>query len=185
MSANLGRLVQEQPESVAQAVASPFEKDVIIAGDLLPAYIASKTSHRLAQLRQDFPAMPTETLQRIFPLFDPLDLVIIVRWRITGPTLRQGYTFHHSLRVAPAFSIVEPIRKEVDTAIASGGKQTRTMYEETGRLRRVLMDSVLGGVLAQEEDPITVQMSAGQKGSIEHDFTKGYVAASIHIGRIF
>lgn len=32
------------------------------------------------------------------------------------------------------------------------------MYEETGRLRRVLVDSVLEGGLAAEDDPVDVRM---------------------------
>jgi hypothetical protein len=146
----------------------------------------------LAFLEGHFPTIPADSLSRIFPLLDALDLDVIVRWTIpsSDPALvRSGYAFLHGVRLAPESSVVEDLRREVDAAIAGGGKQTRTMYEETGRLRRVLMDSVLDGVLSREEDPVVVRLRVDQakRGVVQHDFGQGWVVLSwsqLHAGEL-
>ena len=140
-----------------------------------PSYLASVRNHRVAFLRRQFPTIPLQTLLSTFPLFDPLDLDVIVSWTIPEQPSRQGRTVLHGIRVSPEFSIVEDVRRQVALAIAKGGKQTRTMYEETGRLRRVLLASVLDGVLGQEEDPVIVRLgvSSAKRGRVEHDFDQG------------
>lgn len=146
-----------------------------LAPEHVPSYISSRQSYRLRILREQYPSIPIQSLQRIFPLFDPLDLDLAISWSIPS-TSRRGHTLLHSLRLAPEFSIVEGVRREVDTAIAKGGKQTRTMFEETGRQRRLLMDSVLEGALAMEEDPVIVRVGVGgrkRKGVVGHNFDQG------------
>ena len=173
---NLAQLVQGQSPTTALPEQSiTLVDDSNISSELITSYMISRQSYRLQHLREHFPTIPAETIQNIFPLLDPLDLDLIVSWSIPS-TSRRGHTILHSTRVAPEFSIVEGVRREVDAAIVSGGKKTRTMYEETGRLRRVLMDSVLNGVLAREEDPVVVKIAVGlkrRKGLLEHDFAKG------------
>jgi hypothetical protein len=129
----------------------------------------------MAYLQRYFPTTPLPTLLHIFPLLVPLDLDVAVSWSLVDDPKRQGVSFLHGVRLAPEFSIVEGIRRQVDEAIALGGKSTRTMYEETGRLRQVLMDSVLEGVLSQEDDPIEAVITtatglkvtaAGEAGSV-------------------
>ena len=175
--ASLTRLVQGQAEIDCSRERNP----VVLVGrnfsapSVLSSYFASKQSHRLQSLQQHFYSVSSGTLQRIFPLLDPLDLDLVISWFIQS-TGRQGYAFLHSLRLAPEFSIVEGVRREIDAAVASGGKQTRTMYEETGRLRRVLVDSVLQGMLAIEEDPVVVRVKIGGRrrlGSVKHNFSTG------------
>ncbi len=72
---------------------------------------------------------------------------------------------------------MESLRQEVDALVLStNGAQKRTMYEETGRLRRVLVDSVLDGILGREEDPVVVFVSAptrSSSGKIKWDFKDG------------
>lgn len=175
--ADLAKLVQGQSESLSPDERTPVRMNMEdpLNEENLSIYLGSRQSHRLRFLQQSLPTIAVDTLLRIFPLFDPLDLDLLVSWSIP-PTGQRGHAILHSLRLGPEFSIVEGVRRDVDTAIAAGGKQTRTMYEETGRLRRVLMDSVLDGVLAKEEDPIVARISTGKrrrKGAVELDFTKG------------
>ena len=175
--AGLAKLVQGQLEINPRRQPKPV---TLLGGTSssvndLPEYIHFRQSHRLRDLRNRFPTISVDTLQRIFPLFDPLDLDILISWSVPS-TGRHGHAFLPSLRLAPEFSVVEGVRREVDAAIACGGKQTRTMYEETGRLRRVLMDSVFEGLLAREEDPVVVRVSTNGKrcrGVVEHDFGRG------------
>jgi len=173
--ASLAKLVQGREEVTPPPKRRPVSLITETSSENLPSYLDSRQANRLRYLRDTFPTIATENLQRIFPLFDPLDLDLIFTWSIPSSS-RRGRAFLHSLRLSPEFSIVDDIRMEVDAAIAKGGKQTRTMYEETGRLRRVLMDSVLDGVLSLEEDPVVVKVGVGGKrrrGLFAHDFGKG------------
>lgn len=134
----------------------------------------SRMKYRTAYLDQHFPAISQDLSWSIFPLLEPLDLDLAISWSIPS-TSRRGNTFLHAIQPHPQFSIVEELRRQVDAVLASGGKQQRTMYEETGRLRRVLVDSVLEGVLAQEDDPIRVRavFPDAKRGVVEHDFETG------------
>lgn len=57
------------------------------------------------------------------------------------------------------------------------------MYEETGRLRRVLVDSVLEGVLAEEEDPVEVRMKVdgAKKGVVRVHEEMGLVGMTVEV----
>jgi hypothetical protein len=129
------------------------------------AYLASRQTYRAASLRSSFPTIPSSQLASLFPLIDPLDLDLILSWSIPSSALsspssasRIGKTYSHCLRPSPRFSLVGPIHEQIASALAGGSKAKRTMYEETGRLRRVLVDSVLEGELAAEDDPVDVRM---------------------------
>jgi hypothetical protein len=78
---------------------------------------------------------------------------------------------------------VENLRRKIEAALLSGGKQTRTMYEETGRLRKLLLDSVLDGALAKEDDPLVVRgyLDKANAGIAEFDLAQGYVMSSIRM----
>lgn len=145
-------------------------------------YIASRRAHRLRFAAAFFPALATHLVPRVLPLFDPLDLDIDVAWTIRSPTTapdssastltqqtRRGHASVHGLTPAPRFSLVESLRSEEDTPAK------RTMYEETGRLRQVMLDSVLDGVYASEQDPIVVRarVPGAKSGRVTHDFAEG------------
>ncbi|ORY24398.1 ER-golgi trafficking TRAPP I complex 85 kDa subunit-domain-containing protein [Naematelia encephala] len=178
--ADLGRLVQGQ-----QQIDIPAYGDVKLSGasklapEALQTLLSARRSHRESELALQFPGVSRSLRHSIFPLFDPLDLDLYVSWStaqdgesVVAP--RHGHAYLSGVRVAPEFSIVESVRREVDAALASGSKQTRTMYEETLRLRRVLMDSVLEGVLAREDDPVALRVKVEtEKGTVVHDFAKG------------
>ncbi|KAK8861544.1 hypothetical protein IAR55_002366 [Kwoniella newhampshirensis] len=174
--AALGRLIQGQP---TDEVSAKLDSSISLAGPPIPsileyAYLSSRRTSRLAYLAQNFPTVPKSALSRIFPLIEPSDLDLIFSYSIPSSS-QKGHVTLHSLRPAPEFSLVEGLRREVEAAIASGSKTTRTMYEETGRLRRVLMDSVLEGCIAREGDPVIVRIRIGEgkRGVVEHDFANG------------
>ncbi|WVR03860.1 hypothetical protein IAU60_000858 [Kwoniella sp. DSM 27419] len=142
--------------------------------------LAPRRAFRLAQLYTAFPTIPHQSLSAIFPLFDPLDLDIQISYLIRSSPVsevaqRTGRVIACGLRPAPAFSVVDGLRREVENAILGGSKSTRTMYEETTRLKGVLMDSVLDGLLATEEDPvhIGVRIEGATNGRVVHDFKQG------------
>lgn len=169
---NLGKLVDNQPEAIT-ATAHP---DIIISLEpaLLDIYTSSKINHRISSLSEQFSPISPEIARSIFPLLDPLDLDLIIPWSIPEIN-RSGHTFIHGLRVSPEFSKVEDLRRKIEKAILDGGKQTRTMYEETGRLRKLLLDSVLDGVMAREDDPLVVRgfVNDANAGVAEFDLEQG------------
>ena len=173
---SLSKLVQGQTDVSGVPTPGSVRLSTPQRLDVLPSYLVSRQAFRVQQLISRFPTIPLSTLAHIFPLLDPLELDISVSWSIhqTDPP-RRGVSILHGVPVSPSFSLVEGIRMEVDQALARGDKTVRTMYEETGRLRRLLVDSVLDGVLSQEEDPIEVRFKASvsQGGVVRHDFAKG------------
>lgn len=176
---SLAKLVQGQTDLGQEPRPGPVALKTGVDGDTLQAYLVSRRHSRLTQLRLDFPTIGKATLSQIFPLLDPLDYDVVVEWSIDGSSARRGISTLHGVRVAPEFSVVEPVREAVDLAIAQGNKTTRTMYEETGRLRQVLMDSVLEGVLSAEDDPVEVRVQAGSGKTVEVDLSKDRVVPLI------
>jgi len=170
---SLAKLVQGQADVSTDPQPGVISLQGDLSATLLTAYDTSRQQHRLAYLQGSFPTIPISTLSHIFPLLDPLDLDLAVSWTIRGSPERRGISFLHSVRVSPEFSVVEPVRREVDEAIAKGGKTTRTMYEETGRLRQVLMDTVLDGVLSQEVDPVAVRVRVESGRRVHADVKMG------------
>lgn len=169
----LGKLVDNR-EDFAPATPCPLPADVALNVD-------ARAIYRLASLQACFPTIPTDRLSAIFPLVDPLDLDVTVSWSVASDAgqARTGRTALRGIRLAPAFSTVDDLRRQIDQAIAQGGKQTRTMYEETGRLRRALVDSVLEGVLAREDDPVAVRVVplGAEQGKVHADFDRYVVHA--------
>ncbi|WVF67170.1 hypothetical protein IAT40_001916 [Kwoniella sp. CBS 6097] len=176
----LGKLIAGQPIDEVSSELTPTcpLASPGLSSNAFPSYLASRRSHRLAQLHEAFPTIPSKSLGKLFQLFEPLDLDLLVSYSIphanhSAASRRHGNLALHSIRPSPSFSLVEGLKKEVDSAIASGSKSVRTMYEETSRLRQVLMDSVLEGTLSVEQDPMVIELKAGERGRIAHDFSQG------------
>ena len=170
--ASLAKLVQgfHDDDQILFDVLCPFDQDHAPS----PSYVSSRQSYRTGYLHQSYPGIAIDQLREIFPLFDPLDLDLEISWSIPG-TSRHGHMYLHALRLAPEFSLVEGVRRDTEIAIAKGGKQVRTMYEETGRLRQLLVESVLNGVISLEEDPVLLKVDVGKRrnGEVRHDFAEG------------
>lgn len=171
---NLGKVIDNQEEAIEPLQADQIDLSSI--GGASDAYISSANLRRSGFTSQKFSTITSETARSVFPLVSPLDLDMVVSWSIPESE-RSGHSFSHAIRVGPEFSVVEDLRNKIESAILGGGKQTRTMYEETGRLRKVLLDSVLDGTLAQEDDPLVVRGYVdGAKGGVASlDLNHGYV----------
>lgn len=161
---NLGKLLRGADASALDPISPP----TVPITDLPPGFLLSRRAHRLSFALQNFPALPTDLVPKVFPLFDPLDLDVSFTWATDDD--RRGLACAHSIRPSPAFSLVEGLREDV-------GPAKRTMYEETGRLRRALADSVLEGVYADEADPVVVRalVPSANKGKIVHAFDDAFV----------
>lgn len=174
---NLEKLLDNQPESFD--LQQPESSGVQMPTRDVASYTSSRSAFRAKTLQRDFPTITPTMAASLFPLLDPLDLDISIAWSLPDrpqqSQTRHGHAFDHALRVGPRFSIVEGLRAKVNAAIASGSKQTRTMYEETGRLRKLLLDSVLDGELSREHDPLIVRayLENAQRGALTCDFKEG------------
>ncbi|TYJ59142.1 hypothetical protein B9479_000131 [Cryptococcus floricola] len=183
----LGELIEGR---AADETSADFAPTVSLLGgpaaECLPFLSASRRAYRLTYLHAHFPTIPIDSLSALFPLFAPLELDLLIRYSISSPSktsVRRGYLTLHALRLCPDFSAVEILKKQVEQAIVSGTRQTRTMYEETGRLRKLLLDSVLDGCLGQEENPVGVEVGVegeNEDGIIEHDFREGPCSVPIN-----
>jgi hypothetical protein len=169
---NLGKLVDNQPESIT--TTSHPDVPSSLDPSLLETYTSSRTAHKISTLAKQFSPISADIARSIFPLLDPLDLDLFISWSIPE-TQRSGHFFIHGIRLSPEYSQVEDLRRKIENAILGGGKQTRTMYEETGRLRKLLLDSVLDGVLAKEDDPVVVRgfVEGANAGVAEFDLEQG------------
>ncbi|BEI82101.1 hypothetical protein CcaverHIS002_0212610 [Cutaneotrichosporon cavernicola] len=156
---NLGKLLRGEDLSPV----SPTTVSVKVP----PGFLASRRAHRLSFAGEHLPALPTDMVPKLLPLFDPLDLDVAFPWTAGD---RHGVACAHAIRPTPAFSLVEGLREDV-------GPAKRTMYEETGRLRRALADSVLEGVYADEGDPVSVRatVAGAVRGRLSCAFDDGLV----------
>ncbi|KAL7419589.1 hypothetical protein Q5752_005501 [Cryptotrichosporon argae] len=132
------------------------------------AYAVSRRRWTVCQCARDFAALPTEVREKLVPLLDPLDLDLAVSYTVRGAGVaadaaaaaaRSGTVFVHALRPAPRFSLVEPLRAAHDAPDAARAKPQRTMYEETGRIRRAVVGAVLDGPYGVDEVPLELRMA--------------------------
>ncbi|KAL1410386.1 hypothetical protein Q8F55_004396 [Vanrija albida] len=172
--ANLGRVLQHNYDTLAPIEPASVEL-TLPDGD--SGYLLSRRRYRLRFAAHNFAALPKELVPKVVPLFDPLDLDLAFSW---SQGERRGHAAVHGLLPAPRFSIVEGLRREIESQT---GAAKRTMYEETGRLQRALADSVLDGVYATEEDPIVVRarVPSAKAGRVVHDFSKGSLVLPVTI----
>ncbi|OCF74953.1 hypothetical protein I204_03799 [Kwoniella mangroviensis CBS 8886] len=178
----LGNLVKGQP---IEEVSTSLQSDISISNksltsDRLQSYLVHRRSNRLEDLSAHFPTIPPTYFNRLFQLVEPLHLDLVVNYSIVPSTSstevqpRKGFAYIHTLNPSPSFSLVKTLREEINQLIISGNKSQRTMYEETSRLRRLLMTSVLDGILSKEDDPVKVKVRVpdANRGKVIHDFKK-------------
>lgn len=156
---NLGKLLRgAEPTSL-----DPIAPATVPLTSVPDGFLASRRAHRLSFAATNFPALPTDLVPKVLPMFDPLDLDVAFTWKTDDG--RHGLACVHGIRPTPSFSLVERLREDVAPA-------KRTMYEETGRIRRALADSVLEGVYADESDPVLVRATvpSAKRGRVAHSF---------------
>ncbi|WWC68664.1 uncharacterized protein I206_102596 [Kwoniella pini CBS 10737] len=176
---SLGKLVKGQP--IAE-VSTDLQNGISLTGnggteEALDSYLILKRQTRLKDLKQAFTTIDAKDIERLFQLIEPLSLDLVVTFSINDPIADSGFSRKGhsiiSLNPSPTFSLVEDLQKEINATILSGNKSQRTMYEETSRLHRVLIDDVLNGYLANEIDPVQVKIKCGNKGKVFGNFGNG------------
>ncbi|WWC60272.1 uncharacterized protein I303_102840 [Kwoniella dejecticola CBS 10117] len=184
----LGKLVKGQP--IAE-VSADLSNEISITRKDIPnggreSYLFLKRRMRILELGRSFTTIASRELERLFPLVEPLNVDLVVNYTIANTTvvdeqnIRKGQAII-PLNPSPPFSLVEDLQKEISAAILSGTKSQRTMYEETSRLHRVLIDDVLNGSLAMEYDPVQVKVkcASAPRGKMHGNFKDGAISLPI------
>lgn len=165
--ANLGALLRDDLDALTPITPAS------VALSAPEGYFLQRRAHRLRFASHNFSAVAPDLVPLVLPMFDPLDLDVVFSWTLGARRGRAGVL---GMRPAPGFSIVEDLRDERERGAAGGnGKTTRTIYEETDRLRKQVAHSVLEGVYAREHDPALVRarVRGSTAGKVQHDFEKG------------
>ena len=180
MIQSLSRLLQGAPPEDIPPVQHPPLIPAARPKERIHGLVAARQNYRQTQLATSFPTLAQNVTSRLFPLWEPCELDFVIRYTVSTPSqsgrpVRRGHVFAHSVELAPPTSLVEDVRREVESALASGSKQTRTMYEETSRQRQLLMDSVLSGPFSVEVDPLSLRLhvNGSTRGVSSHDFSTG------------
>ncbi len=163
-----------RPVTVHQSTITTSSKESI--EPLRPPIDDLRQSFVMSSLSQQYPTIASSSLSRISTLYNSLDLDIAVYWSIASSTDPEsafsGCNLLHGIRPCPAQSILDDAKAAI---LGSDGKNIRSMYEETNRRRRVLLESVLEGPLAVEENPLRLRIvvKGTKRGRIRHDFAEG------------
>jgi hypothetical protein len=141
-----------------------------------PPFTLLRQSFMIASLSQQYPTLPVSHFAHIAPLYPCLDLDIAVHWTV-GSTEDSDFNLSgcnvlYGIRPGPSQSILDEVREAI---LGSNGKAVRSMYEETNRRKQLLLESVLEGPLAVEENPLSVrvQVPSAKRGRIQHSFEQG------------
>lgn len=117
-------------------------------------------------LDQYYQLSPSD-LPHIFPLRNPQALDIIVFWEIPSKG-RRGYVSVPGLFLGACHAPLEEIIQQSETA-----KTKRTMYAETTREKREILEAVRASEWNVEMNPTVVSVVSQPR--IEHDFSNGCV----------
>ncbi|CAO1632429.1 unnamed protein product [Parajaminaea phylloscopi] len=141
------------PGSVDLIVSKSDSTDLSPA-QLDPLLLASRQRWRHRSLEAAFPSVSEQDRRRIFTLYQPEDLDVVVQWRTRDDsgTSRHGRVFIFGLSLGPGQNRILPVLKEAELA------SDRTMYEETALQKAALLSALKNSALAVEEDPIVVDI---------------------------
>lgn len=114
---------------------------------------ASRSQWRRTQLAQQFPTMSPSDRDRIFTLWAPEDLDVLVNWE-TADGIARGQVFIFGLSLGPACN-------RIDTVLASTAGGGRSLYEATVKEKAALVENLSRSHLAAEEDPLVVDIEGG------------------------
>lgn len=135
-----------------------------------PFLRSSRMAWKKASLSQQFPSMSSSDRERIFPLYEPRDVDILVRWSLSSssdsPSIapRTGQLFIFGLSLGPRHNQLRELT-------GGGGAAIRSMYAQTAREKKALLDNLLASRLSLEEDPLLVRVKIESRE--KHDFDKG------------
>jgi hypothetical protein len=127
--------------------------------------LSARRRQHLQYLTTTFPTIPHHMIQRLFPLFTPHSLDMIVFWRIPSSG-RRGFVVLSELQIGAGHGMLQNI---LEQASESKGK---SIYVETKREHELLLQHFRDCEWNRETDPLVVSVKS-DKPLVEHDFTKG------------
>ena len=113
------------------------------------------------------PYIPLDSHPRIFPLFDPYALDVILFWELDGDG-RYGHMLVPGLTLGARHGYLDRMIDDAESA-----KVKRSMYAETQRERSEILRAIRGSEWNAEMDPTVVTNEIS--GTTQHDFSKGWV----------
>ncbi|KAF5385469.1 hypothetical protein D9757_005398 [Collybiopsis confluens] len=120
-----------------------------------------------------FNHIPNHLHPHIFPLFNPAALDFLICWKIPAEN-RSGALLVSGLNLGASHS---PLRDILDAAGTL--KSTRSMYAETRRERKEVLQSIRTSEWNSEMNPVHVVVNSTSQ--LAHDFTKGPCRARIDL----
>lgn len=132
-------LLSSTAGSLGSSVMSPF----------LPIV---RSSWRRAALSQTFPTISPADRDRVFTLYTPDELDVLVNWQ-SHDGQHKGQIFLLGLVLGPGRDVVRDIVSSL--AAGAGG---RSLYEETARERAALLSNLMRSYLGTEDDPLYVDI---------------------------
>lgn len=112
----------------------------------------ARSSWRRTVLSQSFPTIAPADRDRVFTLYTPDALDVLVNWE-THDGQRKGQIFLLGLTLGPSRDVV----RDIVTSLAAGAGG-RSLYEETARERAALLSNLTHSFLGTEDDPLYVDI---------------------------
>lgn len=116
------------------------------------------------------PYIPLNTHPRIFPLFNPYALDVILFWELDGDG-RCGHILVPGLTLGARHGYLDHMIDNAESA-----KVKRSMYAETQRERSEILRAIRESEWDAEMDPTVVTNETA--GTIRHDFSKGWAMSA-------
>jgi len=110
------------------------------------------------------PHIPIPSYPRVFPLYNPNSLDVLISWRISSQPQRTGGMLISTLNPGAGHAWLRDIIEEAET-----GKAKRSMYAETRRQRMEVIEAIKASEWNMDMDPLTVSVYV--ENNLVHDFT--------------
>ncbi|KAG1716011.1 hypothetical protein ID866_1176 [Astraeus odoratus] len=136
-------------------------------GRLCLLFIYRETGGRTFHSRSH-PHIPTSLHSKIFPLYNPLSLDILVFWE-TPSEQRRGFMLIPPITLGATHGALRDIVQGIEQT-----KAKRSMYAETQREKTDILQAIRDSEWNAECNPLVVTVEDGL--IVEHDFNKGYHA---------
>ena len=127
-------------------------------GVLHEQFLSTRANLRVQALQDQFPTLETDLFHRIFPLFTPGTLDLLVFWQLKG----SGRMGHHYIADMPVGSL----ENVAEHLLEKAGESLGGRYEESQRDRAVIIDSIAQSELGVNHCPVLVAQTAPQHGAV-------------------
>lgn len=113
------------------------------------------------------PYIPPASHSTIFPLYNPASVDLVIFWEIPSQH-RWGHINIYGLTLGAGHGTLEQVIQDAESA-----KVKRSMYAETRRENREVLDAIRGSEWNLEMNPIVV--SVQEPPTVTHNFSTGFV----------